>query len=123
MFSPALTQLVVNDIDTSIDYYESVLGFETTLRHETSFASLSRDKTEIHLVAGEEKHPVSHMELEGERISAYIWVSDFDALYKEYEAAGADFVYPPTEHVWGAVNFCVKDRDGYRICFARAALS
>lgn len=123
MFSPALTQLVVSDIETSIEYYESVLGFQTTLRHGQSFASLSRGKTEFHLVAGEEKHRVSHVEIDGQQVSAYIWVSDFDALYKEFEAAGADFVYPPTEHVWGAIDFCVKDRDGYRLCFARAALS
>lgn len=123
MFSPALTQLVVNDIDVSISYYESILGFETNVRHEQAFASLSRDNTEIHLVAGTNNHAVNHIEIEGDPVSAYIWVSNFEALYLEYESAGADFVYRPTEHVWGAVDFCVQDVDGYRICFARAALS
>ncbi len=51
---------------------------------------------------------------------AYFWVSDVQALFKEFEANGAIIAYrPELKEGYGNVEFAVKDPDGYLIAFAQ----
>lgn len=123
LLSPTLTHLVVKNIEISRSYYESVLGFHGSLTDDGSAVKLTRSHTEVVLVEGSASGTIGLVSSQVEKPSAYIWVSEFDSLFEEFDCAGADIVYPPTEHSWGVIDFCVRDSDGYRICFAKACLS
>lgn len=53
-----------------------------------------------------------------ELLSAVIAVSDADALFAEFESAGAPFHQKPRTEPWGARTFIVLDPDENLILFA-----
>jgi uncharacterized glyoxalase superfamily protein PhnB len=93
--------LRVDNLSTSLDYYLRVLGFK--IDWETPFfASISRDRCKLFLSEGDQGHPGS-----------WVWagVTDVEALFAEYTAAGAKVRHSPTNYPW-AYEMQVEDPDG-----------
>jgi catechol 2,3-dioxygenase-like lactoylglutathione lyase family enzyme len=85
----------------SIDYYVRVLGFKLDWG-DGGFACVSRGRFHLFLCEGDQGHPGSW---------AWIGVSDAEALFEEYRAAGAKIRHPPTNYSW-AYEMQVEDLDG-----------
>jgi uncharacterized glyoxalase superfamily protein PhnB len=51
-------------------------------------------------------------------LSAFIEVSDADALHRELHAAGALIRQAPRDEPWGMRSLIVGDADGNLMCFA-----
>jgi catechol 2,3-dioxygenase-like lactoylglutathione lyase family enzyme len=130
MTQPRLVpELVCADLQSSLAFYTTVLGFTIAFQREDEhFAYLEREGAELILqgpadrifAAGELQHPY------GRGVNLQIEVSDVDSLHQAVIAAGAP-VYLPMEEKWyrrddvllGNRQFIVQDPDGYLLRFYR----
>lgn len=93
--------LRVEDLQASLDYYTSVLGFKIDWRDDYS-AGISRDRGGIMLIRQSQGHP-----------GAYVWVGvqDVRALHAEFLRSGAKIRHAPQNYPW-ALEMKVEDPDG-----------
>ena len=115
---------IVENLATSIDFYNQKLGFETDLfipEEDPFFGIVSRDNVRILLKhITEYIHPVpNHTRHAWARWDAFIWVSDPDALFAEYQSRGLAFYEPLADTSDGLRAFELKDHDGYVLCFGK----
>ena len=103
----AIPILRVRNLDTSIDYYVRVLGFEVDWCERGVMASVSRDRAGVMLCEGAQGHP-----------GTWVWfgASDAEALFREYSAKGALIRLGPTNYRW-AYEIHVEDPDGHVLRF------
>ncbi|RZU43530.1 glyoxalase superfamily protein [Edaphobacter modestus] len=93
--------LRIDSLTISLDYYVRTLGFK--IQWEAPFfVCVSRDRCHLFLSEGDQGHR-----------GTWIWagVTDVDALFAEYTAAGARIRHPPTNYPWGR-EMQVADPDG-----------
>ena len=115
---------IVKNLTVSIDFYNQKLGFETDLlipEDDPFFGIVSRDNVRILLKhIAEDIHPVpNHTRHEWARWDAFIWVSNPDALFAEYQSRGLEFHEPLADTDDGLRAFELKDHDGYVLCFGK----
>ena len=115
---------IVKNLAASIDFYNQKLGFETDLlipEDDPFFAIVSRDNVRILLKhIAEDIHPVpNHTRHEWARWDAFIWVSEPDALFAEYQSRGLEFHEPLADTDDGLRAFELTDYDGYVLCFGK----
>ena len=115
---------IVKNLAASIDFYNQKLGFETDLlipEDDPFFAIVSRDNVRILLKhIAEDIHPVpNHTRHEWARWDAFIWVSEPDALFAEFQSRGLEFHEPLADTDDGLRAFELKDYDGYVLCFGK----
>ena len=116
LLSHAATILAVNDVVSSISFYQDKLGFTLTFSHgtPTDYAVLRRDETvHIHLTKKEENLPV------GNQASMYIFVYDVDKLFNEFIHQKVLMHEPLANRDYGMRDFDVKDPDGHIITFGQ----
>jgi len=99
--------LRVENMQTSLQFYEDALGFENASWGSDNFTSVSRDRAAIYLCQGDQG-----------RGGAWLWigVEDVDKLHEEYKARGVTIRLPPTNYSW-ALEMHVEDPDGNVIRF------
>lgn len=115
---------IAKNLAASIDFYNKKLGFKTDLlipEEDPFFAIVSRDNVRILLKhIAEDIHPVpNHTRHEWARWDAFIWVSEPDALFAEYQSRGLEFHEPLADTDDGLRAFELKDHDGYVLCFGK----
>ena len=115
---------IVKNLAASIEFYNQKLGFETDLvvpEDDPFFGIVSRDNVRILLKhIAEDIHPVpNHTRHEWARWDAFIWVSDPDGLFAEYQSRGLEFHEPLADTDDGLRAFELKDHDGYVLCFGK----
>ena len=119
-------QLFVADIGGACEFFEAKLGFVTafTYGEPPFYAQVSRDGARVNLRCVE--RPVIDAELRDreELLSASFTVGraeETEALFLEFEAAGATFFQTLKRQPWGARDFVVRDPDGNLLLFAGPA--
>jgi catechol 2,3-dioxygenase-like lactoylglutathione lyase family enzyme len=118
---------VVDDLQASLDFYCSKLGFRTTYTgggngvEKDFFGIVERDRVMIMLKAiTPEIHPQPNRSRhEWARWDAYVHTADPDALYSEYVAKAVPMHRPLAETSDGLRAFEIVDNSGYVICFGR----
>ena len=105
---PVLASL---NIDKTVDFYQTKLGFDRLGYKDKDYAVLCRDKIEIHFWKCNDKiHP--------ENTSCYIRVHNVDGLHAEMKAAGVVHPNGPlTNQPWNIREFAILDEDGNMIKF------
>jgi catechol 2,3-dioxygenase-like lactoylglutathione lyase family enzyme len=106
MFERAAPTFPVRDVDAALAFY-ATLGFEVRRYAADEYGFATRDAVEIHLGRGGE--------IDG-RATAYLFVSDADAVAAEWRAAGAE-VHGPQDTAWGRHEGAMVDPDGNVIRF------
>ena len=108
-----MPHLPVSDLERSISYYQEALGFQLAWRTvDGNLAALASGEIEMLLLTpwmGDSPLPT---------LSAYVYVEDPDALYADYQQAGADVVEPVATR-YGMRDFVVRDPDGHRFTLGR----
>jgi catechol 2,3-dioxygenase-like lactoylglutathione lyase family enzyme len=107
--APVLASL---DIDRTISFYCSRLGFNRVYADPGVWGIVSRDDVYIHFWACSEKHIA-------ENTSCRVYVTGIDQLYAEMQPQ--DVVHPNASlqsKPWGTREFGVLDEDGNLITFA-----
>ena len=122
--SPALLdaepQLFVADIPAACDFYARRLGFAVvfTYGEPPFYAQVARDGARLNLrcvwIPTAERQRAAQEDL----LAVSITVDDVEALFREFQAAGADFHQAPRTEPWGARTFIVRDPDGNLLLFA-----
>lgn len=118
---------IVDDLDATIRFYETQLGFEVRYKGggdgEVSdyWAFVGRDHVMIMLKAiAPNVHPQPNSARHAwARWDAYVNVDDPDALYAEFSARGVKFHHDVGDTSDGLRAFEVMENNGYVICFGR----
>jgi len=118
MLKQAIPNVFVKDFEAALAYYTGPLGFHALFVYgETPFyAHVARDEAilAIRRVAG----PVIDRTAGEDLLSAFIEVSDANALHDSLRAAGAHIRQPPRDEPWDMRSLIVSDLEGNLICFA-----
>ena len=101
-FGSATPVFRVRDVDASVTYYLSALGFELRWRAGAGFACVARENCSIFLTNDNQSQP---------RMWIWIGVQDVRALHTQYLASGAKIRNPPNNFEW-ALEMQVEDLDG-----------
>lgn len=107
MFEDAAPIIPVRDLDAALERYRR-LGFEArAYTGDARYGFVERDAVSLHL-----SESVDHDPLRGAPM-IYLDVSDADAVYREWSAAGVEgrFV-EPRDMEWGMREFAYVDPDG-----------
>jgi len=126
MAKPALTSsaavLLVKDVVAAAEHYRDKLGFAYDGIHgePPSFCILRRDGCYLMLQqADDPKHVVPHWTVSDKMWNVYFWVTDADALCREFKDHGATIDYGPCDQPYGCREFGIQDLDGYDIGFGQ----
>ena len=118
MLKQAIPNIFVKDFPAALEYYTGALGFHTLfVDGEVPFyAHVARD--EAILAIRHVSRPVIDHSAGEDLLSAFIEVSDVNALHDSLQAAGAHIWQAPRDEPWGMRSLIVSDPDGNLICFA-----
>jgi uncharacterized glyoxalase superfamily protein PhnB len=108
--------LRTHDLQGSVDFYTTVLGFTCEARaDEYGWASLRRDQVSIMLALPNEHEPFERPAFTG---SLYINADDVDAMWEQVKDR-ARVCYPIEDFDYGMREFGVYDNNGYLLQFGR----
>ena len=127
MAAKLIPEIIVSDIERSLDFYTVLLGFSILYRRpEDGFAYLEREGPELmleqskdqRLLAGELEYPY------GRGLSLQIEVTNIATLHRLIQMAGVS-VFMPLEDKWyrcdemllGSWQLVIQDPDGYLLRF------
>jgi uncharacterized glyoxalase superfamily protein PhnB len=106
--------LAVNDLEKSIEYYESALRFEIVNRFP-GWAFLSRDSFLVML--GECSEEKAAHKIGDHSYFAYLVVNDAKSLFDEFKGNNVKFVKQLKDEPWGMREFGIVTIDGHRMMF------
>ena len=107
--APVLASL---DIERTVSFYCSKLGFARVYVEPGGWGIVSRDNVQIHFWPCQERHIA-------ENTSCRVYVDGIDELFNELNAQGVVHPKAPLQDKpWGSREFGVLDEDGNLITFA-----
>ena len=113
-------QLYVANIDASVDFYTTKLGFTVAFMYGDPpfYGQVVRDGAHLNLrwISVPVINPV--LRDEEDLLSASIALDDAKSLYLEYQSVGVTFHQKLRREPWGARTFIIRDPDGNLILFA-----
>lgn len=119
-FTTAEPQLYVRDLVASSTFYSRMLGFSVAFMHGDPpfYGQVVRGGARLNL--RQVDAPVfDPLRRDAEQLlAASIALDDASELFREYQAAGVEFVQPLRTESWGARTFIVRDPDGNLLLFA-----
>jgi catechol 2,3-dioxygenase-like lactoylglutathione lyase family enzyme len=118
---------IVDDLEATIEFYQSKLGFEVLYKGggdgnvSDYWVFMGRDRVMFMFkVISSDVHPQPNSSRHGwARWDAYVNVDDPDGLYAEFNGRNAKFHLELTNTSDGLRAFEVKDNNGYVLCFGR----
>jgi catechol 2,3-dioxygenase-like lactoylglutathione lyase family enzyme len=127
MLISATPFFIVDDLTSTLDFYQSKLGFNVPYKGggdgeaDDYWAFVGRDKIMLMFKAiAPDVHPQpNHARHEWARWDAYIYTDDPDALYAEFVAKDVPMVSTLANTSDGLRAFEIKDNNGYVLCFGR----
>ncbi len=111
----------VTDVAAIGAYYHDVLGFECeySAGDPPEFAIYRRNRPAIMFRRVQQPALICPNEKQGGTWDVFYWVSDVDALHREFAHKGAQVVYAPTIQPYGMKEFAVRDPNGYVLGFGQ----
>jgi hypothetical protein len=107
--APVLASL---DIERTVEFYCSRLGFNRVLAEPGVWGIVARDSVQIHFWACADRNIA-------ENTSCRIYVTGVDDLFREFERSAVIHPNAPLQlKPWGAREFGVVDLDGNLLTFA-----
>lgn len=122
------SNLMVDDVDKTVAYYQTVLGFNLEISvprddGKLQWALVNRDSVDIMLHERnnliEEMSQLEGTQTGGGSITLFVKMEDFEAFYDEIkEQKDADIIIEPHTTFYGMKEFTLQDINGYIITFA-----
>jgi catechol 2,3-dioxygenase-like lactoylglutathione lyase family enzyme len=103
--------LQVTDLQRTIDWYESVLGFRCIARQD-QWCRLERDAAAVMFMRND------HLGAPQATATQYIHISDVRALWAEIKDR-ITAEWAPEEMPYGMLEFAIRDPDGYLLSFGQ----
>jgi uncharacterized glyoxalase superfamily protein PhnB len=110
--------LTVKDLQTSLDWYQDVVGFTVDRRHEREgkLVAISLKAGEVSLLIGRDDGAKGFDRVKGEGFSLYITTDqNIDELANRIKAHGGSLLSEPADMPWGPRVFRVQDPDGFKL--------
>ncbi|QCI63535.1 bleomycin resistance protein [Phreatobacter stygius] len=113
-------QLFTTDMTRSCTFFTQQLGFSIGFLHGDPpfYGQVTRDGICLNLRHVDAMPFTGNIRETDHLLSAYVVVSDVEALYAECRARGAGLHQPLTTQPWDTRDFVVRDPDGNLILFA-----
>ncbi|MEW8507174.1 MAG: VOC family protein [Candidatus Thiodiazotropha sp.] len=112
-------QLRTTNIENSIDFYVSKLGFELAFRYEDFYAGINVGGQQIHFKLVDEADPSLAFVHQGEHFHLYFTTDDVEKKAQALGQLGIPFHSAITETAWGTKEFAVADDQGHILYFGQ----
>jgi len=109
-------QLLVSDLDSSMEFYTEKLGFDVDFRYEDFYSGIIKEGCSIHLKLGNPVREERQNKRDNEDLDIVFSVQGIEYLYEEYSARSVEFTQPLRDMAYGK-EFYVADPDGYILGF------
>ena len=118
MLKQAIPNVFVKDFQAALAYYTGPLGFHPLFVYGEPpfYGHVARDEA-ILAIRHVSRPAIDHTAGE-DLLSAFIEVSDVNALHDTLRDGGAHIRQPPRDEPWAMRSLIVSDLDGNLICFA-----
>ena len=113
-------QLVVADIDRSVEFYTKKLGFDLDFRYADFYAGIVKDGYSIHLKSGNPSIEERKSKRENENLDIVFSVEGVEGLYNEFVNKPVEITQPLCDRPYGK-EFYIADPDGYILAFLEEA--
>ena len=113
--TPALT---VNDIATSLEWYQDILGFvlDEKWEHDGALAGATIKAGNVELILVQDDWAQGKDRRKGQGVRLYCdTVQDVDDLAGQIKARGGALSKEPKDDPWGTRTFALEDPDGFKI--------
>jgi uncharacterized glyoxalase superfamily protein PhnB len=124
-FKNLIPNIMVEDVNKTLDYYKDLLGFNVYATNpeqgKYDWAMAGKGNTSIMFQSRESlagEMPVFKGKDIGASLTFYIGVDNVDELYKSIKDR-ADVVMDMRKTFYGAMEFGIKDLNGYILVFAQ----
>jgi catechol 2,3-dioxygenase-like lactoylglutathione lyase family enzyme len=109
-------QLLVADIERSLEFYTEKLGFEIEFRHEDFYAGVIKESFSIHLKSEDPSVGERQNKKHNEHLDIMFSVEDIGVLYEEFSNKSVEITQPLRKMPYGK-EFYVADPDGHILGF------
>jgi len=112
-------QFVVVDVVKTAEYYRDSLGFKILGFFSTPpvFAMVERDGVEMHFGKADNEDAITNSIKRKVGYDAYIWTSDIDALFEEFQIKKVNVIEGPVKRPYGNREIVIKDCNDFKIAF------
>jgi predicted enzyme related to lactoylglutathione lyase len=109
-------QLLVTDIDRSVEFYTNKIGFDLDFRYEDFYAGIVKDGHSIHLKSGNPSPEERKNKRENQDLDIVFSVEGVEDLYNEFVNRSVEIIQPLCNRPYGK-EFYIADTDGYILAF------
>ena len=113
-------QLVVADLEHSIEFYTRKLGFTIDFRYQDFYAGISKDGCSIHLKAGKPLIDERKNKRINEDLDLKFSVDSIEKVYEELLERSIEIIQPLRDMPYGK-EFYIIDPDSHVIAFLEEA--
>lgn len=118
--SGVIPQLRTTNIDDSIDFYVSKLGFRLDFRYSDFYAGIRTGTQVFHLKLVDDPDPSIKFVQDGGHLHLYFGIDDVEAEYQRLQNLGVEFRHPLTDTPWQTREFQLHDNQGHVLCFGQS---
>jgi len=109
-------QLIVANLDRSIEFYTKKLDFEIDFRYEDFYVGIIKNGFSVHLKTGKPSIEVRHNKKENEHLDITFSVEGIENLYEDISGKSVEVIQPLRDMPYGK-EFYIADPDGYILAF------
>ncbi|MEO7309287.1 MAG: VOC family protein [Chitinophagaceae bacterium] len=109
-------QIVVADLDRSLEFYTKELGFILDFRHDDFYAGILKDGCSIHLKLGTPPAGERNNKRKNEDLDIVFSVEAVEDLYTRLANSAIEITQPLCDRPYGK-EFYISDPDGYILAF------
>jgi catechol 2,3-dioxygenase-like lactoylglutathione lyase family enzyme len=109
-------QILVTDIEDSIEFYTQKLGFDLAFRYEDFYAGIIKDGYSIHLKSGKPSIEERKNKRENGDLDIVFSVKAIEDLYEEFVNKSVEIIQPLCDRPYGK-EFYIADPDGHILSF------
>ncbi|MFZ0287607.1 MAG: VOC family protein [Candidatus Sulfotelmatobacter sp.] len=124
-FKKLTPNLVVRNVEASLNFYRNVLGFQPGFTVPDAppyvFGSVTSDGVEIFFndqKAVAEDYPALGAKPIGGSLTLFIEVEEFEDLFQRVQQHGAKITMPMKDQFYGMREFAFEDPEGWVVTFA-----
>ena len=118
--SGVIAQIRTTNLQESIDFYVSKLGFRLDFRYSDFYAGISVGEQNFHLKLVDEKDPSIEFVATADHFHLLFPTDDVDAEEERCKRNGVTFLRTPAKTPYGTREFYVLDNQGHVLCFAQS---
>ena len=109
-------QILVTNLDRSIEFYTNKLGFDVDFRYEDFYAGIIKDGYSIHLKTGSPSRDERTNKRENDHLDIVFSVEAIEDLYTDFLSRSVEIIQPLGNRPYGK-EFYIADPDGYILAF------